>query len=194
MRRWCLSRIFHFLSLLLLLFFLAHTVEVGPELLLGQGTGSLTFGILHFFKIIILMFFIVVPIAFILDGKQTDLILFFHFFGNDLEVVLQKIDLLIPLHQSRKERTFLDIRRRHFIDNFNRKEMVAFCFDHPLLFFDHVYIIIEGLYRRRLLVVHTAQSELSRHSEMRQREQDGQLMQKFQTYIILLLLRPVELL
>lgn len=194
MRRWCLARIFHFLSLLLLLFFLAHAIKVGPKLLLGEGTGSLAFGILHFFKIIILMLFIIISIAFVLDGKQTSLILFFHFFGNDLEIVLQKIDLLIPLDQSRKKRTFLDIRRRHFIYNLYGKEMVTFCFDHPLLFFDHIYIIIKRLYRRGLLVVHTAQSELSRDCEMRQREQDGQLMQKFQTYIILLLLHPVELL
>ena len=140
------------------------------------------------------MLFVVVPVALILDGEQTGLILFFHFFRNDLEVVLQKVDLFITLDQSGKKWTFLDIGCCHFVYDLYSKEMVTFCFDHPFLFFDHINIIIKRLDGCWLLVIHAAQSQLSRHCEMRQREQDSQLMQIFQTYVFLFSLDTVELL
>lgn len=169
MSRWGLPATFQLTHFLFLLLFLTHPVEICPKFLFSKWTRSLAFGILHLFEVILFMLFIVITIAFILDGEKADLIFFFHFFRDYFKVILQKINLFISFDQPSKEWTLLDIGCCHFVDDFDGKKMMSFCFNHSLLFLDHVDIIIsEWFDGGGLLVIHAAQSELSRHCEMSQ--------------------------
>lgn len=56
-------------SLLLLFFLLPHAIEIGPQLPLGHAPGGLALGILHFFEIVIFLFFVVIAVGFLLDGE-----------------------------------------------------------------------------------------------------------------------------
>jgi hypothetical protein len=140
------------------------------------------------------MLFIVIPISFVLYGEEADLIFFLHFFRNDFEVILKKIDLLIPFDQPSEEGALLDIGGCHFVYDFDGKKMVSFCFNHPLLLLYHVDIIIrKGLDGRGLLVVHAAQSKLSGDCEMSQSQEYGKLVQEFQTDVVFFSFCLVEL-
>lgn len=133
-------------SLLFLLLSLTHPVEVCPQFSLGGSARCFALGVLHFFKIVIFLFFVVVSFGLVLDGEETGLILFFYFFGDDLEVIFEEIHFFVTLDQSLEEMALFDVGSRHFVDDFDCEEVVPFSLNHSLLFLHHVQVVLcEGV-------------------------------------------------
>ena len=78
------------------LFFFSQAIKICPELSFGCTSGSFTFGLFHFFQVVILFFTIVIDVAFVFDREQTDLVFLFYFLGDDLKIIFEKIDFFVP--------------------------------------------------------------------------------------------------